>query len=132
MDVRKQGKDAVYARVKEGYPGWFHFINISSEVEPDSDEYQACLDYIDYWLSGKPGAAIAAQGYYSPSTTCEDVLKGMNSFSEDMNDYEAWYEGEIGWPVGGIKDRLGNIGYWEEYPDNADYHIKRWKDFLAA
>jgi putative spermidine/putrescine transport system substrate-binding protein len=132
MDVRKQDKDAVYARVKEGYPGWFHGIVISSIVEPGSPEYLAALDYIDYWLSGSPGAAIAAQGYYSPSTTAEEVLKGMHSFSEDMNDYEAWYLGEIGWPVGGMEDRLGNIGWWEEWPENADYYIKRWKDFLSA
>jgi spermidine/putrescine-binding protein len=132
MDVRKQGKDAVYAWVKEGYPGWFHFMCISSAIEPDSAEYNAALDYIDYWLSGKPGAAVASQGYFSPSTTCEDILKSTRNSDPSMTDYEAWYEGKIGWSVGGLKDRLGNIGYWEEYPENADYYIKRWKDFLAA
>jgi putative spermidine/putrescine transport system substrate-binding protein len=132
FDVIKQGKDAVYAKVKEGYPLWFHMMCISSAVKPDSAEYNACLDYIDYWLGGKPGAAIAAQGYYSPSTTCEPILKEMHSFGTSMSDYDAWYMGKIGWPVGGIADRMANIGICEEYPDNADYHIKRWKDFLAA
>lgn len=130
-DVQKQGKDAVYARVKEGYPGWFHGIAISSAVDADSPAYAAALDYIDFWLGGWPGAQIASQGYFSPSTTCEPLLKEMRTTRKDMTDYEAWYEGK-NWPTGGLQDRLANIGWWEEWPENADYYLKAWQDFLAA
>jgi putative spermidine/putrescine transport system substrate-binding protein len=53
---------AVYAAPKEGYRGWHGVMCLSSATEGYAKE--AAYKYMNWWLSGWPGAFIARQGYY--------------------------------------------------------------------
>jgi putative spermidine/putrescine transport system substrate-binding protein len=140
QDVRKQGVAAKYASPKEGYQAWY----IGIAVAKDTPGLDAVLDYVNFFLEGWLGGQVASQGYYSPTTTCEEYLKTMHTSSEKYNDYEYWYLGgengdspAKGWPTNGrdggsYSTRWGNVMHWEIWPKEADYYTKRWNDFLSA
>ena len=51
-----------FAAPKEGYRGWHGVMCLSSASQGRSKD--AAYDYMNWWLSGWPGAFIARQGYY--------------------------------------------------------------------
>ena len=69
-----------YAAPKEGYRGWHGVMCLSAATQ--GSEKDAAYDYMNWWLSGWPGAFIARQGYYiSNPTTSKSHL------SQDEWDY---------------------------------------------
>lgn len=133
MAVKAQGKPCKYAVPKEGYRAWA----IGPCMITGSPNKEAVAAYADYWLSGPPGITVSEQGYYSPTTNIKDVMPAEK--------YAFWYEGKpwVGAEERGIKEgdlrdggsleeRASNVAYWHQWPDEYDYLIQKWDEFLNA
>jgi spermidine/putrescine-binding protein len=133
MAVKAQGIPCSYAVPKEGYRGWSIGISLISS-SPNED---AVLAYADYWLSGPPAITVSEQGYYSPTTTIQNVMP--------KDKYAFWYEGKpwVGAPDRGIQEgdlrdggslaeRASQCAYWHQWPDAYDHLMLRWDEFLSA
>ncbi len=133
MAVKAQGKPCTYALPKEGYRAWA--IGVSPITGTPNKE--AVIAYADYWLSGPPAITVSEQGYYSPTTNIKNVM--------DPDKYAFWYEGKPwkGAPERGIKEgdlrdggsldqRASTVAYWHQWPDEYDYLMKKWDEFLSA
>ena len=133
MAVKAQGKPAKYAIPKEGYRAW----SIGPSLITGSKNKEAVYAYADYWLSGPPGITVSEQGYYSPTTNIKNVMPA--------DKYAFWYEGKP-WKCkaeGGIKEgdlrdggsletRAANVAYWHQWPDEYDFLMQKWDEFLSA
>ena len=84
-----------------------------------------------------PAMIVSEQGYYSPTTNIK------NAMSPDK--YAFWYEGKpwVGAPERGIKEgdlrdggslatRAEHVAYWHQWPDEYDYLMQKWDEFLSA
>jgi spermidine/putrescine-binding protein len=133
MAVKAQGKPCKYAIPKEGYRAWA----IGPSLIASSQNKEAVYAYADYWLSGPPGITVSEQGYYSPTTNIKNVMPPEK--------YAFWYEGkpwqgaaERGIKEGDLRDggsletRAANVAYWHQWPDEYDYVIQKWDEFLNA
>lgn len=133
MAVKAQGKPCKYAVPKEGYRAWA----IGPSLIAGSPNKEAVYAYADFWLSGKPGITVSEQGYYSPSTNIKQAM--------DPDKYAFWYEGKPwkGKPERGIKEgdlrdggsletRAAHVAYWHQWPDEYDFVIQKWDEFLNA
>ena len=133
MAVKGQGKPAQYAVPKEGYRAWA----IGPSLIAGSKNKDAVFAYADFWLSGPPGITVSEQGYYSPSTNIKAVMAPEK--------YAFWYDGkpwagktENGIKEGDLRDggslatRAANVAYWHQWPDEYDYLIQKWDEFLSA
>ncbi len=133
MAVKAQGIPCSYAVPTEGYRAWS--IGISQIASsPNADAVRA---YADYWLSGPPAITVSEQGYYSPTTNIQDVMPADR--------YGFWYEGQP-WqgPTdrgiqegdlrdgGSLQERASHVAYWHQWPDEYDYLIQRWDEFLSV
>ncbi|MFS1704746.1 ABC transporter substrate-binding protein [Alteromonas sp. AMM-1] len=136
-----QGIPVRYAAPKEGYRAWQGVMCLSSHTSGYVKD--AAYDYMNWWLSGYPGAFIARQGYY-----ISNPQRSRPLMSEAEWDY--WYEGKEA-PVslngtdgkqsvnagerrdgGSYTKRFSNIAVWNTVMDNYDYSLDRWYEFLNA
>jgi putative spermidine/putrescine transport system substrate-binding protein len=133
MAVMAQGVPCKYATPKEGYRAWA----IGPMMIKGTPNADAAAAYIDYWLSGPPAITVSEQGYYSPVTTIKDAMPKAK--------YDFWYEGKpwVGPTDRGIKEgdvrdggslaeRSKHIAVWHQWPDQYDYLIQKWDEFLSA
>jgi putative spermidine/putrescine transport system substrate-binding protein len=130
-----------YAAPKEGYRAWHGAMCVSSECS--GDVLDAAYRYMDWWLSGWPGAYIARQGYYVPNP---ERSRPILSKSE----WDYWYEGlpaaeplqgtdgrisvRAGEtrPGGSYTRRMSNIAVWNTAMNNYEYTLQRWYELLLA
>jgi hypothetical protein len=87
-------------------------------------EPEVAMAYMDWCLDGWWGAAVAPQGYFSPSP--EPVKTHLG-----VEEYTKWYLG-AGRDTGPKKRRQANIGFWMIWPEHINAYIKEWSRFLAA
>ena len=133
MAVKAQGKACTYAVPKEGYRAW----SIGVSPIAGTPNMDAVIAYADYWLSGPPAITVSEQGYYSPTTNVKNVMPA--------DKYAFWYEGKpwTGAPERGIKEgdlrdggslaeRASHVAYWHQWPDEYDYLMTKWDEFLSA
>lgn len=133
MAVKAQGTPCVYATPQEGYRAWA----IGPVIIKGTENLEAAIEYANFWLSGWPAITVSEQGYYSPVTTIKDAMV--------KEKYEFWYEGKpwIGATEKGIKEgdirdggsleeRSKHIGVWHQWPDEYEYYVRRWDEFLSA
>ncbi len=136
-----QGVPVRYAAPKEGYRAWQGVMCLSSQTSGHVKD--AAYDYMNWWLSGYPGAFIARQGYY-----ISNPQRSRPLMSEAEWDY--WYEGKEAQSVligtdgkqsvragerrdgGSYTKRFSNIAVWNTVMDNYDYSLDRWYEFLNA
>ena len=139
--LKSKGIDCVYASPKEGYRAWHGVMCLSSMTEGDGKDM--AYDYMNWWLSGWPGAFIARQGYY-----ISNPQRSRTLLSNDEWDY--WYEGKPansvllgtdGNPIanpgdqrdgGSYTNRFENIAVWNTVMDTYEYTLSAWNDFLSA
>lgn len=139
--LRAQGVDCMYAAPKEGYRAWHGVMCLSSRVSDSAKD--AAYDYMNWWLSGWPGAFIARQGYY-----ISNPERSRSILSQDEWDY--WYDGKAarsdlagtdGRIVvrrgevrngGAYEERFSNIAVWNTVMRNYEYSLMRWSEFLSA
>jgi len=126
MAVDAQGTRCRYAVAEEGGRAWFIGIGISK----GTPNYEACIEYINFWHEGYPSQFVAPQGYYVP------VLNRAKKYLGDEK-YGFFYEGKPDskgklHDGGSYEQRVSAVGANEQWPENYQYYIKRWDDFLSA
>ncbi|HEY0287700.1 MAG TPA: extracellular solute-binding protein [Pseudomonas sp.] len=126
---------------REGYRGWFGGLSLSRHAK--GPVLDAAYAYLNWWLSGWPGAVMARQGYY-----IGNPARSRDHLSPAEWDY--WYAGlpareqllgSDGLPlidVGEVRDggsyeqRMGHIAVWNSVMDEHNYLVRRWSDILRA
>jgi putative spermidine/putrescine transport system substrate-binding protein len=139
--ARGQGTPVAYAAPKEGYRAWHGVMCLSSKAKERTKD--AAYDYMNWWLSGWPGAFIARQGYYISNA---ERSKGLLHKSE----WDYWYEGKVATkdlkgtdgkisvPKGDFRNggsyinRFSNIAVWNTVMDHYDYSLDKWYEFLNS
>lgn len=139
--LKGQGVDCIYASPKEGYRAWQGVMCLSATTQGANKD--AAYEYMNWWLSGWPGAFIARQGYY-----ISNPQRSREQLSQEEWDY--WYDGKAastdllgtdGKVVvrkGEVRDggsytrRFNNIAVWNTVMDNYEYTLSAWNEFLSA
>lgn len=140
-DLKGQGLDCVYAAPKEGYRAWHGVMCLSSKTQGAAKD--AAYEYMNWWLSGWPGAFIAKQGYY-----ISNPERSRSLLTKQEWDY--WYEGK---PAetdltgtdgrivvkkgesrngGSYIERFSNVAVWNTVMDTYEYSLLKWNEFLSA
>lgn len=135
------GIPVVYASPKEGYRGWHGVMCLSSKAHGHVKD--AAYDFMNWWLSGYPGAYIARQGYYISNP---ERSRRLMSPSE----WQYWYEGKeaavdlkgtdgnVTIKAGQMRDggsyikRFSNIAVWNTVMPNYDYSLDKWYELLNS
>lgn len=136
-----QNTPVTFAAPKEGYRAWHGVMCLSAKTTGETKD--AAYDYMNWWLSGWPGAFIARQGYYISNPERSKPLLSKN-------EWDYWYDGKqttenllgtdgnIAVKAGEVRrggsysERLSNISIWNTVMDNYDYSVDRWYEFLRA
>lgn len=136
-----QGIPVVYASPKEGYRAWHGVMCLSSNVTEEVKE--AAYKYMNWWLSGYPGAFIARQGYYISNPERSQPLMSKP-------EWDFWYEGKeatidlkgtdgkVSISAGQYRDggsyikRFSNVAVWNTVMENYDYSLDKWYELLNA
>ncbi|WP_261591857.1 ABC transporter substrate-binding protein [Pseudoalteromonas holothuriae] len=135
-----QNVPVIYAAPKEGYRGWHGVMCLSSATQGSVKD--AAYDYMNWWLSGWPGAFIARQGYY-----ISNPQRAKNFLSKAEWDY--WYEGlpaahnltgtdgklsvkkaEVR-TGGSYLKRFSNVAVWNTVMPSYDYSLQKWYEFIS-
>jgi len=136
-----QNIPVAYAAPKEGYRGWHGVMCLSSETQ--GKEKDAAYDYMNWWLSGWPGAFIARQGYY--------ISNPQRSKAHlDSAEWDYWYQGKPAAKAlkgtdgnisvqqgevrrgGSYTTRLSNVAVWNTVMNTYDYSLQKWYEFISA
>lgn len=138
---RGQGIPVVFASPKEGYRAWHGVMCLSSSVTEEVKE--AAYKYMNWWLSGYPGAFIARQGYYISNPERSQPLMSKP-------EWDFWYEGKeatidlkgtddrVSVLAGNFRDggsyqkRFSNVAVWNTVMQNYDYSLDKWYELLNA
>lgn len=135
------GMSVIYAAPKEGYRAWHGIMCLSSMTK--GRELDAAYEYLNWWLSGWPGAFITRQGYYisNPSRSKEYMSAA---------EWDYWYagkparedlrgtDGNISVKTGEIRTggsyekRFSNIYVWNTVMPEYDYSVRHWNELLFA
>ena len=136
-----QSIPVTFAAPKEGYRGWHGVMCLSSASHGKSKD--AAYDYMNWWLSGWPGAFIARQGYYisNPERSRSDLSSA---------EWDYWYQGKkatqalkgtddnISVQQGDIRtggsytQRFSNVAVWNTVMPTYDYSIQKWYEFISS
>lgn len=136
-----QGLPVTFAAPKEGYRGWHGVMCLSATTQGSAKD--AAYDYMNWWLSGWPGAFIARQGYYiaNPARSAKYL---------DPNEWDYWYngkaaaaplkgtDGKISVRQGEIRaggsyiDRFSNVAVWNTAMPTYDYSLQKWYEFISS
>lgn len=131
----------VYAAPKEGYRGWHGVMCLSSASQGRSKA--AAYEYMNWWLSGWPGAFIARQGYYisNPQRSRQYLSKA---------EWDYWYEGlpasqdlpgTDGQTAvrkgqrrrgGSYQRRFSHVVVWNSVMPTYDYSLQKWYEFISS
>jgi putative spermidine/putrescine transport system substrate-binding protein len=138
--LNSQGINVRFAAPKEGYRGWHGVMCLSSQTQDSVKD--AAYDYMNWWLSGWPGAYIARQGYYISNP---QRSKPLLSPAE----WDYWYDGkttnvdllntnaEIAIKAGEQRNggsylkRLSNVAIWNTVMPTYDYSLHKWYELIS-
>ena len=136
-----QNIPVTYAAPKEGYRGWHGVMCLSSATQ--GREKDAAYEYMNWWLSGWPGAFIARQGYYiSNPQRSKQFL--------DSAEWDYWYAGKPATQDlkgtdgkvsvrqgqmrrgGSYETRFSNVAVWNTVMPTYEYSLQKWYEFISA
>ena len=135
------GVPCVYAAPREGYRAWHGVMCLSRESR--GEQRDAAYAYMNWWLSGWPGAFIARQGYYIANP---DRSRDYMSAAE----WDYWYAGQPAEEAlhgtdgrvsvrpgevrtgGSYRKRFENVAVWNSVMDHYEYTLAKWKEFVLA
>ncbi|GJM21743.1 MAG: hypothetical protein DHS20C15_16580 [Planctomycetota bacterium] len=136
-----RGIDCVYAAPREGYRAWHGVMCLSAATTGRVRD--AAYDYMNWWLSGWPGAFIARQGYY-----ISNPERSREHLSDD--EWRYWYQGRpavnalrgtdgaVCVQPGEVRNggsylrRFSSIAVWNTVMDTYEYSLLRWNEFLLS
>ncbi len=130
-----------FATPTEGYRGWQGIMCLSSAV--NNRQKDIAYEYMNWWLSGWPGAYIARQGYYisNPERSAKYLSKA---------EWNYWYKGlKASEPLtgtdgqicvekgalrsgGSYEKRFGNVAVWNTVMPNYEYSLQKWYEFITS
>ena len=135
------GIPCVYAAPKEGYRAWQGVMCLSRASQGERRE--AAYAFMNWWLSGWPGAFIARQGYY-----ISNPQRSKAFMSQAEWDY--WYDGKpattalkgtdgnISVREGDIRNggsytkRFEHVAIWNTVMDTYEYSLMKWNEFVLS
>ena len=136
-----KGIPVVYAAPKEGYRAWHGVMCLSSATQGAAKD--AAYEYMNWWLSGWPGAFIARQGYYISNAQRSKPLL-------EPAEWDYWYagkpatkdltgtDGNVSVRKGDVRtggsyeQRFGNVAVWNTVMPTYDYSLQKWYEFVSA
>ncbi|MBV1870393.1 MAG: extracellular solute-binding protein [Gammaproteobacteria bacterium] len=136
-----QNIPVTYAAPKEGYRGWHGVMCLSSSTK--GREKDAAYDYMDWWLSGWPGAFIAKQGYYISNPERSKSYLGEA-------EWNYWYQGKPASEAlrgtdgkvsvklgelrtgGSYEKRFSNVAVWNTVMPTYEYSLQKWYEFISS
>ncbi|MFT6776467.1 MAG: putative spermidine/putrescine transport system substrate-binding protein [Paraglaciecola sp.] len=136
-----QNIPVTFAAPKEGYRGWHGVMCLSSASQGRSKD--AAYDYMNWWLSGWPGAFIARQGYY-----ISNPERSISFLTQPEWDY--WYQGKKASQAlkgtdnkisvqqddirtgGSYNKRFSNVAVWNTAMPTYDYSLQKWYEFISS
>ncbi len=140
-ELNGMGVPCIYAAPKEGYRAWHGVMCLSAQTTGAVRD--AAYAYMNWWLSGWPGAFIARQGYYiSNPQRARPLMK--------PEEWDYWYEGKpAAIPLYGTDGKLSvakgetrnggsytrrfeNVAVWNTVLDQYEYLLLRWKELLLG
>lgn len=140
-ELNGRGIPCVYAAPREGYRAWQGVMCLSRNASGRVRD--AAYEYMNWWLSGWPGAFIARQGYYiSNPERSKPLMK--------PEEWAYWYEGKpAAIPLygtdgkisvkkgelrtgGSYTKRFENVAVWNTVMDHYEYLLRRWKELLLS
>lgn len=139
--LKSEGIKVSCAVPKEGYRAWQGAICLSAKASPAARDM--AYEYMNWWMSGWPGAYITRQGYY---TSNPDSARSYLS----SNEWDYWYDSKPAGtdlagidrkvavqkgerrPGGSYTERLSNITIWNGITTDYEYKLSGWYDFLTA
>ncbi|ALM89319.1 MULTISPECIES: ABC transporter substrate-binding protein [Alteromonas] len=139
--LNSQNIPVKFAAPKEGYRGWHGVMCLSSASQGRSKD--VAYEYMNWWLSGWPGAFIARQGYY-----ISNPERSAKYLSQAEWDY--WYKGlpaseNLKGPAGKVsvqkgeqrsggsyEDRFSNIAVWNTVMPTYEYSLQKWYEFITS
>jgi putative spermidine/putrescine transport system substrate-binding protein len=130
-----------YAAPKEGYRGWHGVMCLSSATQ--GRQKDAAYEYMNWWLSGWPGAFIARQGYYisNPQRSKLELTQA---------EWDYWYggkaaahalkgtDGRVSVNAGDIRrggsyeKRFSNVAVWNTVMPTYEYSLQKWYEFISV
>ena len=138
--LNSQNVNVRFAAPKEGYRGWHGVMCLSSQTQGSVKD--AAYDYMNWWLSGWPGAFIARQGYYISNP---ERSKSLLSQAE----WDFWYDGKKT-PIdllnsngdvaikagehrngGSYIKRFSNVAVWNSVMPTYDYSLQKWYELIS-
>jgi putative spermidine/putrescine transport system substrate-binding protein len=126
----------------EGYRAWHGGLSLARHV--CGPTLRMAYEYMDWWLSGWPGAVMARQGYYisAPSAVMDHL---------SAEEWSYWYEGQearrdlLGVDNetvvvrrgarrsgGSYLERARRIALWNTVMDEHNYATRAWTRFVSA
>ncbi|OIO71446.1 MAG: signal peptide prediction [Zetaproteobacteria bacterium CG_4_9_14_3_um_filter_49_83] len=135
------GIPCIYAAPKEGYRAWHGVMCLSRNCK--NEQQEAAYAFMNWWLSGWPGAFIARQGYYISNP---QRSRSLMSVAE----WDYWYEGQpaaealrgtdgkISVQPGEVRTggsyikRFENIAIWNTVMDSYEYTLLKWNEFVLS
>ena len=138
--LKGMGIPCVYAAPKEGYRAWHGVMCLSRACTGERQE--AAYAFMNWWLSGWPGAFIARQGYYISNP------ERSRAFFMSEAEWDYWYEGKpatepllgtdgrISIQPGEVRNggsyirRFENIAVWNTVMDTHEYLLTKWNEFV--
>jgi putative spermidine/putrescine transport system substrate-binding protein len=136
-----RGVPCVFAAPREGYRAWHGVMCMSRACQGERQE--AAYAFMNWWLSGWPGAFIARQGYY-----ISNPQRSRSFMSNSEWDY--WYEGkpaaeplrgtdgQISVQEGEVRtggsylNRFKHVAVWNTVMDEYEHTLVKWNEFLLA
>jgi putative spermidine/putrescine transport system substrate-binding protein len=139
--VKTRGIPCVFQPLKEGYRGWGYQFGMMKHLT--GIKLDAAYEYLNWYMSGFPGAFVAREGYYSCQpenakkylTQVEwDYWYGGKPAAEDIHDPFGKLMEKAGHTRdgGSFDERMGHIAVWNSVMDNDRYLIRRWNEFITS
>lgn len=140
-DMNGQDIPVRFASPREGYRGWHGVMCLSAATQGRVKD--AAYEYMNWWLSGWPGAFIARQGYY-----ISNPQRSKPYLSEAEWNY--WYRGlpasePLRGPDGKVsvnrgqqrsggsyEDRFGHVAVWNTVMPTYEYSLQKWYEFITS
>lgn len=136
-----QNVPVTFAAPKEGYRGWHGVMCMSSATQGNKKD--AAYDYMNWWLSGWPGAFIARQGYYisNPQRSAQYLSQA---------EWGYWYQGKTASENlrgtdgnisvkkgdmrtgGSYEKRFSNVAVWNTVMPTYEYSLQKWYEFISS
>jgi putative spermidine/putrescine transport system substrate-binding protein len=127
--AQDQGAEARFVdNPTEGNNAWWYGVLVS----PETEDYEAVIDYIDYWLGGEPHKTMAVQGYYSPRPDLvKPLIEDEFTTDPDVSDWDYWYGGATE-NRPSLESRIASIAEWQQYPDEFAEYSRLWTEFTTG